>query len=68
MQKSYTNEQKRPDTLYTITEHIVKTAQGLDQSSLEKIITYLTENGVSENIPSFYVNEGLSKTLSSTRA
>ena len=38
---------KRPDTL-AIIDHTVKTEQSLDQSSLEKRIAYLTENGVSD--------------------
>ena len=40
------------ESIKNITDHTVKTEQGLDQSSLEKRIAYLTENGVLENIPS----------------
>ena len=47
---------------------MVKTEQGLNQSSVEKGIACLTENGVLDNIPShgkdsFYVKESLPKTL-----
>lgn len=34
------------ESIKNITDHTVKTEQGLDQSSLEKRIAYLTENGV----------------------
>ena len=58
---------KRPDTL-AIIDHIVQTEQGLDQSSLEKRIAYLGENGVLDNVlshckNSFYVKGGLPETL-----
>ena len=40
--------------IIAIIDPTVKTEQGLDQSSLEKRIAYLTENGVLDNIPSHY--------------
>ena len=58
---------KGPDTL-AIIDHIVQTGQGLDQSSLEKKIAYVGENGVLDSISShckdsFYVKGDLPKTL-----